>query len=134
MSLIETCVSVAIISTVTMMAVPSLIQTRDDYVLKSVANDVASKMHLARIRAVSRNVDCRLRVTSTATYAIECQDPGWVVIDSAVLPRGFALSANARPEFHRLGNVSPTGTVTVSNANGRSKKIIVNNGGRIRID
>src|SRR5262249_13497796 len=128
MSLIEACISVALISLVTMIAVPALNQTRDDYVLKSVAADVATRLHTARIRATSRNVDCRLRVTSTATYAVECQDPAWVLVESAVLPRDFAISANARPEFHRLGNVAPTATVTVTNKAGRVKKIVVNNG------
>ena len=136
MSLIESCVSVAIISTVTMIAVPALLQTRDDYVLKSTASDVATKMHAARIRAISRNIDCRLRVTSAVTYAVECQDPApaWVLVESVVVPRGLTIGANARPEFHRLGNVAPTATITLSNASGRQKKVIVNNGGRIRID
>ncbi len=134
MSLVETCISVAIISTVTLIAVPALNQTRDDYLLKSVAADVATRMHTARIRAIGRNIDCRLRVTSTVTYAVECQDPVWVLVEPVVLPPGFTISANARPEFHRLGNVSPTGTVTVMNQAGRVKSVIVNNGGRIRIN
>ena len=134
MSLIEICMSVAIIAIVTMIAVPALNQSRDDYALKSVAADVATRLHTARIRAISRNVDCRLRVTSTVTYAVECQDPAWVLVESVVLPRDFTISANARPEFHRLGNVAPTATVTVTTKAGRVKQIVVNNGGRIRIN
>src|SRR4051812_10463280 len=107
MSLIESCVSVAIISTVTLIAVPNLLQTREDYVLKAAAGDVATRMHAARIRAISRNVDCRFRVTTPVSYLIECQDPVWVLAETIVLPRGVTLAANARPEFHRLGNVSP---------------------------
>jgi type II secretory pathway pseudopilin PulG len=137
MTLIETCMSVVIVSTVTAVAVPSLIQTRDDYLLKSAAMDVATRMHSARIRAISRNIDCRLRVTSEVTYVVECQSPPsplWLIAEPVVLPRGFTISANARPEFHRLGNVAPTATLTVMNRAGRIKKIVVNNGGRIRID
>src|SRR5437868_6890631 len=99
MSLIESCVSVAIISTVTMIAVPALVQAREDYMLKSAAADVAATMHIARVRAIGRNVDCRLRVTSTVTYALECQDPVWAVFQSVVLPKGVVISANAKPEF-----------------------------------
>src|SRR5262245_26088577 len=103
MSLIETCVSVAVISTVTLISVPALNQTRDDYVLKSAAADVATRMHAARIRAISRNIDCRLRITSTVSYVVECQDPAWMLVESVTVPNGFTISANARPEFHRLG-------------------------------
>src|SRR5438128_3167048 len=130
MTLIESCVSIAIISAVAVLAVPPLLQTRDDYILKLVAADVATRMHSARSRASSRNVHCRLRVTSTVTYAVECQDPVWALVEPVVLPRGFTIAANARPEFHRLGTVAPTATVTVTNNAGRMRKIVVNNGGR----
>jgi len=133
MSLMESCLTVAIVSTVTLITVPKMLQTRDDYVLSSAARDVASALHSARIRAVSRNQDCRFRVTSQVTYAIECEDATWVLDKTVVLPRGIAIAANARPEFHRLGNVSPTATITLSNAAGRQRKVIVNNGGRIRL-
>src|SRR5690242_18451036 len=113
MSLVEACVSVAIISVMTMIAGPALNQTRDDYGLTSAAADVVTRLHTARIRAISRNVDCRLRVTSPSTYVVECQDPAWATVESVAVPQSFTISANARPEFHRLGNVSPTATVTV---------------------
>ena len=134
MSLVESCIAIVIIAVVTLFAIPSLLQSRDDYVVQSAANDVASKMHSARIRAISRNVDCRLRVISAAAYAIECLDPIWVVTETVALPRGMTIVQNTPPEFHRLGNVVPTATITVSNAKGRQKKVIVNNGGRIRIE
>src|SRR5689334_10825391 len=127
MSLAETCVSAVIISVAVMIALPSLVQTRDDYVVKSAARDVASKLHAARIRAISRNINCRLQVTSSVTYTVECQDPVWLVTETVTLPRGMTIVQNAPPEFHRLGNVVPTATITVSNAKGRQKKVIVNN-------
>jgi Tfp pilus assembly protein FimT len=133
MSLVESCVSLVIISVVTVIAVPSLMESRDDYLVQSAATDVASKMHAARIRAISRNIDCRLRVISSAAYAIECLDPVWAVTETIVLPRGMTIQQNVPPEFHRLGNVVPTATITVSNRKGRQKKVIVNNGGRVRI-
>jgi Tfp pilus assembly protein FimT len=134
MSLAETCVSAVIISVAVMIALPSLVQTRDDYVVKSAARDVASKLHAARIRAISRNINCRLQVTSSVIYAVECQDPVWLVTETVTLPRGMTIVQNAPPEFHRLDNVVPTTTITMSNAKGRQKKVIVNNGGRIRIE
>jgi len=133
MSLLESCVSLAVISAITMIAVPRLMETREDYILTSAARDVVTKMHSARIRAISQSRDCRLRVTSTVAYAIECQDPAWMLAEAVVVPRGIMVAANARPEFHPLGNVSPTATFTLTNRKGHQRKIVVNNGGRIRI-
>ena len=135
MTLLESCMSAAIIGAVTLITVPALLKSRDDYALHTAAHDVATKMNLARIHAVSRNRDCRLRVTSTVSYAVECQEgSNWLLSDAIVVPRGVTIAANAKPEFHRLGNVSPTATITLSNTAGRQKKVVVNNGGRIRID
>jgi type II secretory pathway pseudopilin PulG len=134
MSLIETCIAVVLVATLTTMAIPSLLQSRDDYLLKSAAADVATQMHQARVRAISRNTDCRLRVTTPVTYAVECQEPVWAVMQSVVLARGFTISATARPEFHRLGNVAPAATLTVKNRAGRARKVVVNTAGRIRIE
>jgi type II secretory pathway pseudopilin PulG len=133
MTLIESCLSVAIITTVTLIAVPALTKTRDDYQLNSVANDVATKMQSARIHAISGNYDCRLRLTSNTAYAVECNNPTWVLVEPVVLPRGFTVTSSGPPEFHRLGSVVPTATVTVSNSEGHQKKVIVNNVGRVRI-
>jgi hypothetical protein len=134
MTLIESCLSAGIIATVTLLAVPSFVQTRNEYLLNAAAHDVAAKLYAARVRAIARNVDCRFRVTSAVTYAVECEDPVWAVTDTVVLPRGLTVDANARPEFHRLGNVSPTATITVSGPKGRQRKVIVNNGGRVRFE
>ena len=113
MSLIESCVTVAIISTVAVIATPSLIRAREIYELDATARQVEGKMQSTRIKAVSRNRDCRVRVTSEVSYVVECQDPIWLPDENVVLPRGFRITANAAPEFHKRGNASPTGTVTV---------------------
>ena len=64
---------------------------------------------------------------------IECQSAVWETIDTIALPRGITISANARPEFHRRGNVAPAGTVTVWDSDGHSVRVIVNINGRIRL-
>ena len=132
MSLLEACLSVAVITTSSMIAIPKVIHVRQNYVLNAAARDVATKMHLARINAVARNRDCRLRTTSAASYVVECAVPVWAVIESVVLPRGITI-AGTSPEFHRRGNVVPAGTMTLSNQAGLQKRVIVNNIGRIRV-
>src|SRR6059036_2543801 len=103
MSLLESCASIAIISTVVMFAAPSLIKARENYQLNAVARQVAGKMQWTRIKAISRNRDCRVRVNSASSYVVECQDPNWETDETIVLPRGFVITATAAPEFHPRG-------------------------------
>src|SRR5262245_5426063 len=108
MSLIESCFVLLIASISMAIATPSLIRAKDVYILRSAARDVSSKMYAARISAIMQNRDCRLRVTAPTAYALECQGAAWETIDEVTLPKGITITANARPEFHRRGNVSPT--------------------------
>ena len=133
MSLTESCVATLVVSTVMAVALPSLNRTRQAYVLRATAHDVAGRMHFARISAISRNRDCRLAVTSAVSYMIECDEGSWRVIERMTMPRGITVNANARPEFHRRGNVSPTATFTLRNTAGTTRRIIVNVNGRVRI-
>ena len=67
MSLSETCLALAIAASITIMATPSLLRARDEYRLRSTARDVATKMYAAKIAAITRNRDCRLRVTTNTS-------------------------------------------------------------------
>ena len=133
MSLTESCLALAIASTVTAIAAPSILRFRETYVLNAAAHDVATKLYTARIHAITQDQDCRLRVSSTTSYLIECGNAPWVVVDRVELSRGLTVTANARPEFHRRGNVSPTATISVWTASGRVKRIVINVNGRVRM-
>ena len=133
MSLTESCLVLAIASTAMAVAAPSLVRSRETYVLNAAARDVATRLYAARIHAITRNRDCRLRVASATSYVVECENAPWDVIDRVDLTRGMTITANARPEFHRRGNVSPTATISVWDPAGRVKRIIVNINGRVRI-
>jgi hypothetical protein len=134
MSLLESCASIAIISAITIFAVPSLIKARENYQLDAVARQVAGKMQSTRIKSISRNRDCRMRVNSQTSYTIECQSPSWQIDETIILPRGFRITATASPEFHPRGNVAPTATLTVWDAHLKTKRIVVNITGRVRVD
>ena len=133
MSLSESCVALAIMATTMAISVPSLIRTREVYALNSAARMVESRMQSAKIRAVTRNQDCRVNVTTSTSYIVECQGTAWATVESVALPAGITVTASARPEFHSRGNVAPTGTVTVWDKAGRNLRVIVNVNGRIRI-
>jgi type II secretory pathway pseudopilin PulG len=133
MTLTEVLIAVTILLTSMVIAIPSLLQTRESYELQSAARMVESRMQSARIHAVTRNRDCRINVISPSTYLVECQGSNWETVETVSLPHGLMASASARPEFHQHGNVAPTGTITVWNSKGRSLRVIVNVNGRVRI-
>jgi Tfp pilus assembly protein FimT len=133
MSLSESLVALAIMAITMAASVPSLIRTREVYALHSAARMVESRMQSAKIRAVTRNQDCRINVTSSASYVVECQGTSWTTIESVSMPPGITVTASARPEFHARGNVAPTGTLTVWDKTGRNIRVIVNVNGRIRL-
>ena len=134
MTLLESSVTIAIVSVTALVAIPPLVRARESYELDATVRQVAGNLQSARVKAVSRNRDYRVRVTSSVTYAIEREDPIWKLDEALIIPRGFRITANASPQFHRRGNASPAGTITVSSPSGRSKKVIVNITGRIRIE
>ena len=134
MTLLESCIAVTIVSITALISLPPLVRAREAYELDSTARQVAGNMQSARIKAITRNRDCRVRVTSAAAYAIECEDPAWKPDTAVALPRGFRITANASPQFHRRGNASPAATITVWSNSGRSKRVIVNITGRIRLE
>jgi Tfp pilus assembly protein FimT len=134
MSLLESCASIAIVATLTVFAAPSLVRARENYQLDVVARQVAGKMQWTRIQAISRTRDCRIRVNSQTSYIVECQRPDWVAEETVVLDRGFQITATASPEFHPRGNVGPTATLTVWGARSKTKRVIVNITGRVRVE
>jgi Tfp pilus assembly protein FimT len=134
MSLLETCASVAIVSTVVIFAAPSLIKARENYQLDAVARQVAGKTQWTRIKAISRNRDCRVRVNSETSYVVECEDPAWRADETVVLPLGFRITANASPQFHKRGNASPAATLVVWDSHSKTKRVIVNITGRVRVE
>ncbi len=133
-TLLETCMVAAVIGVLSVISVPSFVRAQQRFVLSSTAYEVRSELHRARILAITRNQDCRLRVTSPNTYLLECQTPAWVSVRLISLPASVSISANNRPEFHPMGNVGPMASITVWNESGDRRKIIVSRGGRIRME
>ena len=132
MSLTESLVAGAVVSTVMAIALPSVNSARKTYMLRHAAHEVASGMQAARVSAITRNRDCRMSATSAVSYVVECEDTAWQVVERHTVPRGVTLEANARPEFHRRGNVSPTATFTLRSDAG-TVRVIVNVNGRVRL-
>ena len=133
-SLLEACLVVAIISSLMMIAVPSFVEARQQWLLQSAAYQIRSELHYARIQSIMRMQDCRLRVTSPVTYLVECQTHAWLPLRYGTMPRRLRVTANNRPEFHPRGNVAPMASIFVWNDRGARKRIVVNRSGRVRIE
>ena len=133
MSLTESCIAAMVAATSLAVTLPALNRTMDTYKLQSAAHSVAATMQSARIAAINRSRDCRISVTSATTYGIECDDGSWRSIQRLTMPGRITIEANAKPEFHRRGNVSPTATLIVRNPSGGLRRVIVNVNGRVRI-
>src|SRR2546423_754944 len=80
MSLTETCIALAVAGTMMAVSTPSLLQSGETYMLNAAARDVGAELYAARARAVAENRDCRLRVSSTTSYILECGNTPWDVI------------------------------------------------------
>src|SRR3990172_9865865 len=81
-----------IVAIVSVFAMPSLVRADQTYKLVSAANDVQSRLQFARIQAVSRNADHRIRVASSASYVIERRSGGsWVLAETYSMANGFSI-------------------------------------------
>ena len=133
MSFLETCTAAAIVSAFLFFAAPSLIRVRDNYQLDQTARQVAGQMQWTRVKAISRDQDCRLRVLTATAYAIECKGSVWLTDETVTLPSGFQITATATPVFHKRGNAAPAATVTIWDRHFNSKSVVVNITGRVRV-
>lgn len=133
MTLFESCIGIGILSAIAFFATPSLNRARDNYQLEQVTRQVAGNAQWTRVKAISRGRDCRVRVISNTAYVMECLDPVWLTDESIVLPRGFQITADASPEFHRRGNVAPAGTLTITDSHANFKQVVINITGRVRV-
>src|SRR5437879_13203727 len=91
-------------------------------------------MQWTRIKAISRNRDCRIRVISDTSYVIECEGSTWQTDEIVTLPKGFRITASAAPRFHKRGTAWPAGTSTISDRHLRSKRAVVNITGRVGVE
>lgn len=150
-TLIEMMAAVAVAGIVTTAAVPSLHGWADQQRLKGIASELSSDLQYARTEALLRNEGVRITFVGNACYVVHtgnadrCQcnadgigrcDDGAAPIKTVALPdaTGVALQSNVRsvlfaPEH---GTASPTATLRVSGAQGRTVQHTVNLMGRVR--
>jgi type IV fimbrial biogenesis protein FimU len=131
-SLIELTFAVLIILTIAMLTLPNLSRMQHLYRLAAASNDIQARLHYARIQAISKNIDHRMRVTGPTTYVLESRNGGsWVVDRIFSMANGFSISATGSAEFHSRGNASPVATFTVMNPRTELRQVAVDTSGYI---
>jgi len=131
MSMLELVIVVAIISAISVVAVPQLLDVREDYRLIAVAGEVVGVMNNTRILSVSRNTDMRVNVSASGTYLVQADDGSWTTESTYTLPDGFTFSTTgAIMQFHPRGNATPVASVQIINPNGNTRNVVVELSGR----
>jgi prepilin-type N-terminal cleavage/methylation domain-containing protein len=131
-SFFELVLAVAVLAVVAVLAMPSLSRSKEIYTLVAAANEIQSQLQSARIQAISRNLDHRLRVISSTAYVIERRvGLSWVVTQNFQMPKGLSIAAASTAEFHSRGNASPVTTLTITSPRSDTRQVAVEASGYI---
>lgn len=143
-SLVELIVVVAIIGSVTIVALPSLLSYWHTSAVQAGARELASAMNLARQLAISRRtaVCVDLNGTNVGLRLGSCGGPFWTgpVTDAGGVirisdPATLNVSSNARVVFTALGAASPSATYTLRHTRTQiARAVVVAASGRISIE
>lgn len=147
-SLLELMTVVAIVSILSMIALPNLSEWVQASKLRSATQTLMSDLSMARMHAIQSydsggNGVKILFATGDYTIFIDSDNDNSVDVSEEVLkivnyPSGVSMSActftGNRSVFFSTGSVSPAGSVTLSRDSGVLMKIIVNTVGRIRVE
>jgi len=137
-TLIEILVTMAILTILGAFAVPQWGNLLAKYRLDSAARQVATELHGAKNRAMAQYRRFKLVFDSPTTYTIQKeQTPGegdyTATSGAKSLPLGITVEFNNTPVFQTRGNASPGATITLTNPNNETKKVVVALTGRIEI-
>ena len=130
---LELAIVVFIISAMSLLALPELLNARENYRLLSVAQEISGNLATARIRSINENADFRIRVDTATLYVLEEETaPGtWTERAAFEMPDGYTLTTSAGAiEFHFRGNATPVATLTVQNPNNLTRDIVTSTSGR----
>lgn len=131
-TVLELTVGFLVVAIISVFAMPSLVRADQTYKLVAAANDVQTRLQYARIQAVSRNADHRIRVVSSASYVLERRSGGsWVLTETYAMNNGFSISASGTAEFHSRGNANPVTAFTVTNPRAETRQVTVETSGYI---
>ncbi len=121
-SVVETALTLALISTIIYMAATSFISLSPKYKLKRAAGEVYMRLNYARYKAIYYGQPVRVRFQSNS-YIVEKfneTQTHWQPIVTGVF-EGVTVESNNHPIFYPVGTVSNLATIFVANSFGRYK-------------
>ena len=131
-TIFELLVAGAVLAVVAILVMPSLLRSQEIYRLVAASNQIQSQLHSARVQAISRNLDHRLRVVNSTAYVIERRvGLSWVVTQTFQVAQGLSIAAGSTAEFHSRGNASPVATFTITNPRSQTRQVAVEASGYI---
>lgn len=157
-TVVELLITIALLSTVALIAIPNFISWLPDYRLKSATHDLFSNFQKAKLTAVQRNRNTALCFSSSgyvmfvdtdtdfekdsaeeAVTQVQWGDyesirvnPAAITFDDSSGQPCIAFRPNGIPADHGGGFAS--GTTPISNTNNRTTRVIISQAGHIRID
>lgn len=138
-TLAELIVVFVIIAIGAVLLVPSIGAWLPNYRLRSATRDVASMMRVAQMKAVSTNMEYRVRFPDAKSYVLERNTGGFIPEGATqIIPPGISVDLSNLPgnEAHFNSNSTCSiGSVTLTNTKGTQKKITLNAAtGRVKIE
>lgn len=141
-TLIEMIVAVAIIATLTGIAIPVYIGMKPSIRLSGATRQIIGDLMWARMQAISQNNEFKIFFLDNHRYTILDDDDGDGIIDSAELTvtkdihdeyYDVTFSSGNNPIFHPRGNASNWTSITITNSSG-TKTVKIISTGRVKIE
>lgn len=135
---IELIIVMLIVGMMAAFATPHLGRWLSTTGVDTAAREIATELQLGKMRAISQNT--RYRISFDAdhnTYLVQKDVAGaWQDVGAPKpLPAGVNLvSATANPVFQTLGTAPGGTTITLQNAQGRTRKVTVSFAGRVKVE
>jgi len=141
-TLIELAVVMAIVAIMGLFLAPAIGEWVDNFRIRQAGRDIVSHLQLAKIRAISRSLEYRVRFDLAKNeYLLERNDGVWQQEGSVFrVPKGVdiasatgSLGSPPKVKFNPNGTCS-SGHIRIDNEQGKQYKIVVHFTGRIRIE
>jgi prepilin-type N-terminal cleavage/methylation domain-containing protein len=134
---IELLIVMMVVGLLTAFATPRLGRWLATMGVDAAAREIATDLQLGKMRAISQNTRHRMSFdTANKTYQVQKDVAGtWQAVGHPkLLPAGVDLvSATATPTFQPLGTAPGGATITLRNAQGRTRTITVSFAGRVQV-
>ena len=140
-TLFEVLTALALTSILAGTAVANFRTTRHQWQLEVATRQIALDLRAARVKAIASSTTHRLRFEAPGSrYDREISTANRIFIrdgETRDLPRGTTVTKcngrNSAISFRPRGNAGSFGTITVANANGDTRDIVIDMAGRVRI-